>query len=193
MRYSVEHKEQSRARILEAARRMFRRRGFEGTSIDQVMGAAGLTRGAFYAHFDSKEDLVRRVLGIEAGLVQSLHRAVEADDPRAAGLAGLAHYLDPRQREDNATGCPLVAHPVDAIRGDTGRKDGYTAQLTSLVDAIEAIAGDSDSSDDAIVIAVLAIGGALLSAASSDPLLADRIESTCLDRIRSTLDPVAAA
>ena len=69
MRYSPEHKEQSREKILEAARQLFRSRGFEGASIDQVMHAAGLTRGAFYAHFTSKDDLVRQVLAIEAGLL----------------------------------------------------------------------------------------------------------------------------
>jgi AcrR family transcriptional regulator len=190
MRYTDEHKEQSRARILEAARQLFRRRGFEGASIDQVMNAAGLTRGAFYAHFDSKEDLVRQVLAIEAGLVQALHRAADAEDPRTAALTALADYLDPAQRENVASGCPLVAHPVDAIRGDTSRKDGYTQRLGSLIESIEAVLGNGTFPGDAIVVSVLAIGGGLLSAASSDPLLADRIEEVCLDRIRSSFDPL---
>jgi len=189
MRYTVEHKEQSRTKILEAARQLFRRHGFEGASIDQVMGAAGLTRGAFYAHFDSKEDLMQQVLAIEAGLVQALHRAADTDDPRTAGFTALADYLDPAQRANVASGCPLVAHPVDAIRGDTIRKDGYTKRLASLIAATGAILGGDTSPDDAILIAVLAIGGGLLSAASSDPLLADRIEEVCLDRIRSSLNP----
>jgi AcrR family transcriptional regulator len=189
MRYTVKHKEQSRAKILESARQLFRRRGFEGASIDQVMGAAGLTRGAFYAHFDSKEHLVQQVLAIEAGLVQALHRASQVDDSRGAGLEALANYLDPAQRENVASNCPLVAHPVDAIRGDTSRKDGYTERLTSGIEAIQAILGDDNPHDDATLIAVLAIGGGLLSAASSDPLLADRIEAVCLDHIRSILDP----
>jgi len=189
MRYTIEHKEQSRAKILEAARQLFRRHGFDGASIDQVMGAAGLTRGAFYAHFDSKDDLVRQVLSIEAGLVQALHRAADAEDSRTAGLTALADYLDPAQRESVAFGCPLVAHPVDAIRGDISRKDGYTQRLASLVESIQAILGDDAPPDDAILVSVLAIGGGLLSAASSDPLLADRIEDVCRARISDILDP----
>ena len=192
MRYTAEHKDQSRTKILEAARQLFRSHGFEGASIDQVMGAAGLTRGAFYAHFDSKDDLVQHVLAIEAGLVKALHRAADADDPRTAGFTALADYLDPAQRVNVASGCPLVAHPVDAIRGDASRRDGYTQRLASLIDAIGAIAGYDTSSDDAILIAVLAIGGGLLSAASSDPLLADRIEEVCLDKIRGSLTPQTA-
>ncbi|MEN8238161.1 MAG: TetR/AcrR family transcriptional regulator, partial [Actinomycetota bacterium] len=165
--------------------------GFEGASIDQVMNTAGLTRGAFYAHFDSKDDLERQVLAIEAGLVQTLRRAADTEDPRGAGLMALADYLDPTQREDVASGCPLVAHPIDAIRGGTSRRDGYTRHLRALIEAIRPILGEDASEDDAIVVAVLAIGGGMLSAASSDPLLADRIQEACFDRIRGKLDPIA--
>ena len=183
MRYNAQHKEQSREKILEAARELFRRRGFEGASIDEVMNAAGLTRGAFYAHFDSKGDLVRQVLAIEAGLVHTLRSAADVDDPRAALVAALSGYLDPSQRMDTATGCPLLAHPVDAIRGDTSRKDGYTERLRALVDSVQSVVGGDDSCDDAILVSVLAIGAGLLSAASSDPQLSERIDEVCLDGI----------
>ncbi|MCL1593289.1 MAG: TetR/AcrR family transcriptional regulator [Actinomycetia bacterium] len=184
MRYSVEHKAQSQERILDAARELFRARGFDGASIDQVMAAAGLTRGAFYAHFDSKADLVRQVLAIEAGLVHTLRRTTEAKDPQAAALATLTDYLDPSQRANNATGCPLVAHPVDAIRGDADRGNGYTEQLKALIASVDAIIdGDDTSQDAAILVSVLTVGGALLSAASTDRHLADGIEAVCLDRI----------
>ncbi len=132
---------------------------------------------------------MQQVLAIEAGLVHALHRAAQAADPRSAGLEALAHYLDPTQRENVASNCPLVAHPVDAIRGDTSRKDGYTQRLTSVIEATQAVLDDDRSLDEATLIAVLAIGGRLLSAASSDPLLADRIEAVCLDVISSILNP----
>lgn len=193
MRYSVEHKEKSRERILVAARDLFRRRGFEGASIDQVMQAAGLTRGAFYAHFDSKDDLVRRVLDIEAGLVLSLQRAAEAEEPRVSALAALTRYLDSEGRADVATGCPLVAHPVDAIRGDVGRREGYTARLQALIDSVGVVLGDGGSLDDAILVSVLAVGGGLLSAASADTELGDRIADVCLDRIRSLVGSASAS
>ena len=57
MPYAPEHKEQTRARIVECARRMFNRNGFEAVSIDQIMASAGLTRGGFYHHFANKEEL----------------------------------------------------------------------------------------------------------------------------------------
>lgn len=192
MRYNSEHKEQSRARILEAARQLFRRRGFEGASIDQVMNAADLTRGAFYAHFDSKEDLIRHVLEIESGLANSLGRAADAAHPPAAALAALADYLDPGQRNNIATGCPLVAHPVDAIRGDGRRKSGYTDRLTALVDNLQLAIGRDLPREDAVLVAVLTIGAGLLSAAISDSVLADQIERVSLDKIRDiVLAPVS--
>ena len=57
MPYSSEHKEQTRSRIVDAARRLFNRHGFEQVSIDRVMSEAGLTRGGFYHHFASKDEL----------------------------------------------------------------------------------------------------------------------------------------
>jgi AcrR family transcriptional regulator len=57
MPYAQEHKERTRARIVECARRMFNRHGFEAVSIDQIMASAGLTRGGFYHHFANKEEL----------------------------------------------------------------------------------------------------------------------------------------
>ena len=147
------------------------------------MGAAGLTRGAFYAHFDSKADLVRHVLAIEAGLVHTLHRATEADNPRAAALAVLTDYLDPSQRANNAAGCPLVAHPVDAIRGDADRRDGYTGQLTALIQSVQTVIDGDNAENAAILVSVLTVGGALLGAASSDADQADRIEEACLAEI----------
>jgi TetR/AcrR family transcriptional regulator, transcriptional repressor for nem operon len=186
MRYDSAHKETSRLRILEAARHLFRSRGFEGASIDQVMAEAGLTRGAFYAHFRSKDDLVDQVLGIEAGLVESLRSAGAEDDPRGAAAQVLSNYLDPSERMDVATGCPLIAHPVDAIRGSAARRRGYTDRLEALIESLRSTLGE-DSYDEAILVSVLAIGGGLLSAASANEELGDRLETVCLEAIESLM------
>ena len=57
MPYSADHKHRTRARIVESARILFNRHGYESVSIDMVMAEAGLTRGGFYNHFKSKEEL----------------------------------------------------------------------------------------------------------------------------------------
>lgn len=189
MRYTAEHKEQSRRRIVESARRLFRSRGFDAVSIDEIMNRADLTRGAFYAHFDSKDDLVRETLAIEAGLVSDLQSAEPGST--AAVLQTLGSYLDPSQRKSNATGCPLVSHPVDAIRGDMTRKQGYASRFDALVTSIETAMEGDEAHDQAVLVSVLTIGGALLSAAVLDDATADSIERVCLDQIRATMSPVA--
>ena len=62
MPYTREHKEKTRAKIVDAARRLFNRHGFAGVSIDDIMGEAGLTRGGFYNHFGTKEELYAAVV-----------------------------------------------------------------------------------------------------------------------------------
>ena len=62
MPYTTEHKQRTRERIVESARELFNREGFVDVSIDQIMGHAGLTRGGFYNHFETKEDLFLEVI-----------------------------------------------------------------------------------------------------------------------------------
>src|SRR5436190_8446402 len=59
MPYTEMHKQETRKRIIQSARRLFNRNGFADVSIDEIMGAAGLTRGGFYKHFSGKEDLYK--------------------------------------------------------------------------------------------------------------------------------------
>jgi len=184
VRYDAAHKQASRERIVEAARRQFRTRGFDTASIDDLMKAAGLTRGAFYAHFSSKEALVIEVLAIEAGLVRQLQTsAAEADTDQA--IEALSAYLSPSERADVATNCPLVTHPVDAIRGDAPRRAGYTDRVNGLIDALGGLPGVEP--DDATLAAVITVGAAQLSAAISDGNLADHIEGVGLRAVRKLI------
>lgn len=183
-RYDAAHKQASRERIVEAARHQFRTRGFDMASIDDLMKVAGLTRGAFYAHFSSKEALVLEVLAIEAGLVRQLQTAAaEADTDQA--MEALSIYLSPSGRADVATNCPLVTHPVDAIRGDAQRRAGYTGRVGGLIEALGDLPGVE--SDDAMLAAVITVGAAQLSAAISDDALADDIQAVGLRAVRQLI------
>ena len=64
-RYGKEHKQATRRRILETAGRRLKRDGIDGSGVATLMADAGLTNGAFYAHFDSKEDLVASALAAQ--------------------------------------------------------------------------------------------------------------------------------
>src|SRR5215475_5288785 len=110
-------KARSRAEILRHAGRLFRLRGYHGTNIDDVMLAAGLTRGAFYAHFASKEALFAAIVGTGDGLLTQLR----AGDPRPV----LKAYLDKAALAATAQGCTLAALAVDAARAPLSAQLAY--------------------------------------------------------------------
>src|ERR1700675_1479731 len=105
MRYEKGHKDLTRQRIIEVASKRFREQGVAAVGLAGVMSDAGLTNGAFYAHFDSKEDLVREVLS-HAGFRNKSSRAAE----EGTGLEGaIRDYLSVSHRDNPARGCPTSA------------------------------------------------------------------------------------
>src|SRR6266498_794883 len=107
MRYGKDQKQATRQRILEAAGRRFKVDGIDGAGVATVMSDAGLTNGAFYAHFASKEDLVANVLADQL----RIQRDAFGDLPAGrAGLEALVRlYLSPEHRDRCADGCPSAA------------------------------------------------------------------------------------
>src|SRR5271166_4690014 len=117
MRYAAGHREQTRARILRAAGKVFRRQGYHAAGVDKVMEEAGLTAGGFYAHFDSKEALLAEALTCAAAGIS--HRR----DIGLAGLPGdewldafLGRYLSMAHRREIEDGCPLTALVSEVAR-----------------------------------------------------------------------------
>jgi TetR/AcrR family transcriptional regulator, transcriptional repressor for nem operon len=106
-RYGKEHKEATRQRIIEAAGRRFKQDGIDGSGIATLMADAGLTNGAFYAHFTSKDDLVASVVAQE---LQVQAANAETLPPGRAGLeAYVRGYLSPEHRDNPGLGCPSAA------------------------------------------------------------------------------------
>ncbi|MFS2020544.1 TetR/AcrR family transcriptional regulator, partial [Massilia sp. CT11-108] len=103
MRYSSNHKAETRQRIIGEASRRFRKDGIEGTGLVPLMKALGLTHGGFYAHFESKDALVQASL--EAAVQQTLERWLPSAD--AAPRAVIDHYLSAEHRDEPGEGCPL--------------------------------------------------------------------------------------
>src|SRR5215475_6440813 len=98
-----------RAELFGHASRLFRQRGYAGTSIDDIMLAAGLTRGAFYAHFKSKEELFAQVVGSGQGLLWKLR------SKDAKPLAVLDAYLGREDLAATAQDCTLAALATDVV------------------------------------------------------------------------------
>jgi TetR/AcrR family transcriptional repressor of nem operon len=157
-------KARSRAEILRHAGRLFRLRGYHGTNIDDVMLAAGLTRGAFYAHFASKEALFAAVIGAGDGLLAQLR----AGEPKPA----LKVYLDKTALAATAQGCTLAALAVDAARAPLSAQLAYANVLHGAI--AELARGRKRKLDaDATAAAILATGAVVLARASGDRRLSD--------------------
>ena len=105
MRYGKDQKQATRQRILEAAGRRFKHDGIDGAGVAAVMSDAGLTNGAFYAHFASKEDLVANVL---ADQLRAQRQSLDSQPSDRAGLETFVRaYLSP----NTATRSPTAARP----------------------------------------------------------------------------------
>ena len=136
-RYGKEHKEATRRRIIEAAGQRLKRDGIDGSGVSALMADAGLTNGAFYAHFASKEDLVATTVADQ--LHQQLERyRTQASDRQ--GIEQLVHeYLSTGHRDDPQHGCPSAALLDEIGRCGEATKHAYTDGQLGLVDQIASI------------------------------------------------------
>ena len=154
----------TRAEILDHAGRLFRLRGYTGTNIDDVMLAAGLTRGAFYAHFKSKDDLFTEAIIAGTGLRTRLRGAEPA--------AVLKAYLDRAELGASAPGCMLAALPSDIARAPLVARLAYANLLYATIGEL-ARSKKRKLDADATVAAILAVGAVTLARASGDTRLSD--------------------
>ncbi|MGC2086529.1 MAG: TetR family transcriptional regulator, partial [Bradyrhizobium sp.] len=98
VRYEKGHKDETRQRILDVAARQFRERGVSAAGLAGIMADAGLTNGAFYVHFDSKEQLVRQVLDDALARREQVWRKLEDEEGGLSTMIG--DYLSARHRDD---------------------------------------------------------------------------------------------
>src|SRR5215217_3193333 len=116
MKVSRAEAAQNRERIIEAAARLFRERGFDGIGVAELMKFAGLTHGGFYGHFASKEDLMAQASTHALNRVQD-HWEKFAERESGQPLAALqASYLSPQHRDNPGKGCLMAALGADAAR-----------------------------------------------------------------------------
>ena len=175
-RYGKEHKEASRRRIIEAAGERLKRDGIDGSGVSALMADAGLTNGAFYAHFTSKDDLVA------TAVADQLHQQLERYRAAPAGKDGVERlvreYLSVAHRDDTQHGCPSAALLDEIGRGSDATKRAYTDGLMPLADEIAfRLAPDDPASARAQTFSLFAllIGTLQLSRALADRQLADEV------------------
>jgi TetR/AcrR family transcriptional regulator, transcriptional repressor for nem operon len=175
-RYGKQHKQATRQRILEAAGRRLKRDGIDGAGIATLMADAGLTNGAFYAHFASKDDLVA------TAVADQLRNQRDSLSTLAPGRAGVEQYvreyLSVEHRDNPDDGCPSAALLDEIGRCPDAVKRAYTDGLLVGIDDIAArLAPEDPPSARAKTLSVFAlmVGTLQLSRALADRQLADQV------------------
>jgi AcrR family transcriptional regulator len=153
MRYSAEHKQQTRARILAAAGQLFRREGFGGSGIDGLTKAAGVTNGAFYGHFKTKREAFKCAMldGLEQlrlGIAE-----LKAGRGRRWLKTFVDIYLGPKRTCELGEACALASLSTEVMRADRETRGAYEAELRRLIEEVATGLSDQATAkrDDAAI------------------------------------------
>lgn len=179
MRYSNEHKAETRRRVLKEAAQEIRAKGPDGVAVAGVMARAGLTHGGFYAHFESKDAMIADAIGTMFDDARGRSDAIEqTDDPRAALKAYVDFYLSPAHRDRREWGCPLPTLSGDLARSGEQQRErfgkGVDALTVRLAKALGGI-GIADSHAEGSAMLAQMVGAVALSRAVADPAQSDAI------------------
>jgi AcrR family transcriptional regulator len=153
MRYEKGRKDASRRHIIKVAAERFRCDGIAASGLASVMSDAGLTNGAFYAHFDSKAELVRETV---AAALEDLSKQV-AEAIAAGGLkAAIAIYLSTEHRDDPAHGCSFAALLPELARQPAEARQLYSERFMALVRQLASALPPRNADPEATAMAMFA-------------------------------------
>jgi AcrR family transcriptional regulator len=161
----------ARARLVEAAGRGFRTGGFGGIGVDALAKGAGLTSGAFYAHFDSKADAFRLVVSDGLALLRNGVIAFQERYGRGWRDPFVDFYLGPRMEVGIDEACGLPSFSPDVARADDATRAVYEAELTQLVEVLaDGFRGAHAAERAWSLLAVLSGAAAMARAVKDDRL-----------------------
>ncbi|MBR0776549.1 TetR family transcriptional regulator [Bradyrhizobium diazoefficiens] len=175
-RYEKGQRDATRRHILDVASAQFRESGVAAVGLAGIMSKAGLTNGAFYTHFSSKEELVRAVL-----LDELERREQRQKDNLANGVAleaSIRDYLSPRHRDRAGSGCPTAALAAEIARHPKATRDAFTAKISGIIALIAARMPEGSAEERrrrAVAIYATMVGALQLSRAVSDRQLSEEI------------------
>jgi TetR/AcrR family transcriptional repressor of nem operon len=180
MKVSKETSAKHRDELLDAASRLFRERGFDKVGIAEIAAAAGLTHGAFYTHFESKETLCAEVIARASG------RSRAALDSTVNWRASIEAYLSPKHVRDRATGCPFAALGGDVPRESETIRTAFSEALERSIEAVAGRlgrAGEAAGREEAIHALATMVGALVLSRTAATPRLRDEILSAARNKL----------
>jgi TetR/AcrR family transcriptional repressor of nem operon len=184
MSYPVGHRAAVKKNIIDSARRLFNRHGFENVSLNQIMAGAGLTHGGFYSYFNSKSDLYGEVLGCFftdpewKNCWEGVHVDLSSTD---VGSQVVRAYLSRQHFEDVENSCPMVALPTDVARSGETAKRAFETVFKAMVSVLERslVQNGRSRRTTAQGIAALSIGGMIVARTMVDRALADELRAAC--------------
>jgi TetR/AcrR family transcriptional repressor of nem operon len=183
MRYEKGRKETTRRHILDVASRLFREHGTAATGLAGIMTGAGLTNGAFYAHFESKDDLFRET--VMAILDQQFAQLAEATASAEGMEAAIREYLSMHHRNGPGMGCPTSALVSEIARQPNKTRRAYAERLSQILITLAANLPDGDRHARrrdalamfAMMVGVLQLARAVPDKAQAEQMLTDGIEA----------------
>lgn len=184
MRYPPEHKAQTRERILRAAADVFRQHGYHAAGLDKVMEAAGLTAGAFYSHFPSKEALLAEVLPYTLRhRPQALWEAPPSGDDEAWLVEFIERYLSTVHRDHPERGCLLPPVISELSRTGEPSREAFEAFLRAFQQRVAGHLGsaedDATANERALALVALCVGGLTLARALPEGELGEQVLAAC--------------
>lgn len=177
-RVSKQQMERNREEIIQVSSQLFRERGLNGVSVNDLMAAAGLTHGGFYGHFSSKDELAaiasRKAFDDSASRWQEIKAKSHHDDFRTLVEA----YLSPAHRDGARDGCPITALASDVAReeGDKPVHDVYLNGVKAMLERLESISDKQDAEQrrQHVLVQFALLSGALtLARATAGDALSD--------------------
>jgi TetR/AcrR family transcriptional repressor of nem operon len=189
MKVSKQQMADNRERIVDAAARLFRERGFDGIGVADLMKAAGLTHGGFYGHFASKEDLMARAVEHSMAGGHALVEQLAAQTPGDTGAQMAAvtdWYLSCHHRDGVGQGCAVAALGADAARQGPSVRKVVTQGLRDFVDLLARLVPGRDEAERrqrALATYASLVGALVMARAADDEALSREV----LEAVRATL------
>src|SRR5215216_1753343 len=174
MRVSRIQAAENRETVINVASRLFREHGFDGIGLKDLMKGAGLTQGAFYKQFASKDDLAAQASRRAMASAFDRFSAAAAANPNDPLGAAIALYLSTEHREERMDGCPVAALGSDAARQGAEVKASFEAGIREYLEMLGRWLGEPDgeeSSGKAMAILSTMVGAVVLSRAVNDERL----------------------
>lgn len=195
MRYAADKKARTRTRILAAAADLLRSRGIQGTGIDSVMAAAGLTAGGFYAHFRSKDVLVAEAVETAGKKAYARWYApLDALRGRAWAREFLRVYLSPEHRDAVSSGCILPSLGAEMPRANKAARKRFERTLQGMLASMSERTGQelALARGDLVAAVALSAGALLLARAVDDAHFSEEIleaSRQAAERLLTLRDP----